>query len=62
MINDSSLLPEGTRPKNGRFTLYRTHNMYNFLLLDQEDSRIWQLQWSLQDKNRGIVGTIPVPR
>ncbi len=62
VINDSSLLPEGASPKNGRFTLYRTHNMYNFLLLDREDSRIWQLQWSLEGKDRGIVRFIPPSR
>lgn len=62
VINDSSLLPEGVSPKNGRFTLYSTHNMYNFLLLDREDSRIWQLQWSLESKDRGIVRSIPLRR
>jgi hypothetical protein len=62
IINGSSLLPEGATPKNGRFTLYSTHNMYNFLLLDREDSRIWQLQWSLESKNRGIIRSIPLDR
>jgi len=62
VINRSSLLPEGATPKNGRFTLYSTNNMYNFLLLDREDSRIWQLQWSLESKNRGITGSIPPDR
>jgi hypothetical protein len=61
-INRSSLLPDGATPKNGRFTLYSTNNMYNFLLLDREDSRIWQLQWSLESKNRGITGSIPPDR
>jgi hypothetical protein len=55
VINDHSLLPEGVIAKNGRFTLYPTHNIYNFLLIDREDSRIWQLQWSLESKFRGIV-------
>ena len=32
--------------KDGRFTLYSTQNMYNFLLLDQIDGRVWQVQWS----------------
>lgn len=60
VINESSLLPEGATPKNGRFTLYPTQNMYNFLLLDSENGRIWQIQWSLEPANRGIVGTIPL--
>jgi len=62
VINGSSLLPEGASPRNGRFTLYSTNNMYNFLLLDREDSRIWQLQWSLETKNRGIIRSIPLEK
>lgn len=31
--------------KPGRFTLYATENIYNFLLLDQIDGRCWQVQW-----------------
>ena len=59
VINESSLLPSGVTPKNGRFTLQPTRNMYTFLLLDREDSRIWQLQWSLDPSKRGLVDTIP---
>ncbi|NTW99951.1 MAG: hypothetical protein HGB35_08525 [Geobacteraceae bacterium] len=54
VINDISLLPENEPLKNGRFTLYQTQNMYNFLLLDRQDSRVWQLQWSMEEKYRGI--------
>ncbi len=32
--------------KNGRFFLYPTKNIYNFILLDQIDGRVWQVQWS----------------
>ncbi|MCL9804612.1 hypothetical protein NAT51_03705 [Flavobacterium amniphilum] len=39
---------------NGRFTLYPTENMYNFLLLDQIDGKVHQVQWSMEDKNRGV--------
>ena len=60
LINGDSLLPEGTPPRNGRFTLYSTKNMYNFMLLDREDSRIWQLQWSLESDQRGLVRSIPL--
>jgi len=31
--------------KNGRFFLYPTTNIYNFILLDQIDGRVWQVQW-----------------
>jgi len=28
--------------ENGRFTLYRTRNTWNFILVDQIDGRLWQ--------------------
>lgn len=31
---------------NGRFFLYPTTNIYNFILIDQTDGRVWQVQWS----------------
>ncbi len=31
--------------KIGRFFLYPTTNVYNFVLLDQIDGRTWQVQW-----------------
>ena len=37
--------------KDGRFTLYATQNMYNFILLDQIDGRVWQVQWSTEGDN-----------
>lgn len=40
---------------NNRFTLYPTDNIYNFILLDQIDGRVWQAQWSMKAENRGIV-------
>ena len=41
--------------KNGRFFLYPTHNIYNFILLDQLNGRVWQVQWGMQDKNRMVI-------
>lgn len=32
--------------KTGRFALYPTRNMYNFLLLDTEAGKTWQVQWA----------------
>lgn len=43
------------REKNGRFFLYPTTNMYNFILMDQIDGRVWQVQWSTEAKQRMIV-------
>lgn len=40
---------------NGRFFLYPTTNIYNFILLDQIDGRVWQVQWSTEPKERLVV-------
>lgn len=42
----------------GRFELYPTQNMYNFLLLDKKSGRIWQIQWSTNPENRGLIAEI----
>ena len=42
----------------GRFKLFPTQNMYNFLLLDQKTGLVRQVQWSTKLENRGIVGVI----
>ena len=39
----------------GRFELYKTDNMYNFILLDTESGNVWQAQWSYDADKRGIV-------
>ncbi|MBO4817240.1 MAG: hypothetical protein J5498_03015 [Bacteroidales bacterium] len=36
----------------GRFELYETHNMYNFILIDTIDGRCWQVQWNIDDNKR----------
>lgn len=41
--------------KNGRFFLYPTQNMWTFILLDQLDGRVWQVQWSTESKNRFVI-------
>ena len=40
---------------NGRFTLYSTQNMWTFILLDQLDGKTWQVQWSIESKERFII-------
>lgn len=50
-INTEALTADG---KNGRFTLYSTDNMWNFLMVDQDSGRVWQAQFSIDDENRGI--------
>ncbi len=40
--------------KKGRFFLYPTTNIYNFILLDQIDGRTWQVQWG-KEKERAMI-------
>jgi hypothetical protein len=42
-VNPEVLAKDG-RP--GRFTLHPTRNIYNFIVLDQENGKTWQVQWS----------------
>lgn len=39
----------------GRFFLYPTTNIYNFILVDQIDGRVWQVQWSTEPKERLVI-------
>lgn len=39
---------------NGRFELYPTQNNYNFILLDRVKGTTYQVQWSIEEENRGI--------
>ncbi len=41
--------------KIGRFFIYPTTNIYNFILLDQIDGRVWQVQWSTEAKERMVL-------
>lgn len=45
----------GDKAENGRFTLYPTKNMFNFILLDQIDGKMWQVQWSTEEENRVLI-------
>ena len=41
--------------KYGRFKLYPTSNTYNFLLLDAENGRTWQVQWGFEKDERFVI-------
>lgn len=41
--------------KSSRFELYPTQNMYNFIMLDKSNGRVWQVQWSMEKKDRVII-------
>lgn len=53
-LNSHSLVTNGKKV-NGRFELYPTQNIYNFILLDRIDGQVWQVQWSFVAENRLIV-------
>lgn len=53
-INDKALVAR-TSAKISRFTLYPTDNLWNFLLLDQDDGRVWQCQFTMEAANRFCV-------
>ncbi|MCM1020774.1 MAG: hypothetical protein NC343_01420 [Muribaculum sp.] len=39
----------------GRFELYPTQNIYNFILLDGMNGKTWQVQWSTEPESQGII-------
>lgn len=57
IVNDTDLT-SGINDKAGRFELYPTQNMYNFLLLDKTSGMVAQIQWDLDADNRGLVRII----
>lgn len=40
--------------KIGRFELYPTNNIYQFILLDTTDGRTWHVQWGTESKKQWI--------
>ena len=63
--SDRIVLPLSTEilsldTKDGRFALFPTTNMYNFVLLDTFDGRTWQVQWSFKEENRVIIPIVPL--
>lgn len=41
--------------KIGRYELYPTQNMYNFILLDQIDGDTYQVQWGMDENSRMLM-------
>ena len=52
-LSDISRVNKGEE-KIGRFFLYPTMNIYNFILLDQTDGRVWQVQWG-KEEDRAVI-------
>ena len=53
IINDKDL-SYGWGYGSNSFELYSTNNMYQFILIDKTDGRMWHVQWGIGDKNRWI--------
>jgi len=54
-VNSSGLLWNDEQRIKGRFKLIPTENMWNFILIDQVDGRVWQVQWSTSPSNMGVM-------
>lgn len=54
ILSDISLVNK-EEEKIGRFFLYPTTNIYNFILLDQIDGRTWQVQWGNAPEDRMVL-------
>lgn len=52
-INDTDL-SYGWGYGSNSFELYSTNNMYQFILIDKTDGRMWHVQWGIGDKKRWI--------
>lgn len=52
-LNTTPLISNGN--ESGRFELYSTQNMYNFILLDGVEGKTWQVQWSTEPENQAII-------
>jgi len=54
ILSDKNLA-SGKEEIVGRFTLYPTSNVWNFILIDQYDGSTWQVQWSWEKQNMFVV-------
>ena len=55
VLDKNAKITEEDKKISGRFSLYPTENMYNFILLDNVDGRCWQVQWSFEENNRLVL-------
>ena len=54
VLNGTSFA-QGENTQSGRFGLYPTQNMFTFIMLDRNDGRTWQVQWSIEESNRMVL-------
>ena len=55
VLDDDIRISEWQENICGRFVLQETKNIYNFILLDQIDGYCWQVQWSVDKKERFVL-------
>jgi hypothetical protein len=60
-ISNKSLVEDEKGAKDGRFTLYPTSNIWNWILVDQEDGRCWQCQFATKAANRVLIPIKQIP-
>ncbi len=53
-LNDTPLAL-GAEAVPDRFYLYPSGNIYNFILIDQIDGRVWQVQWHQDRASRLVI-------
>ena len=58
ILNDKALVSD-EEAENGRFILYSTKIMFTFILLDQHDGRMWQVQWAIDANQRLVIPINP---
>lgn len=56
-LNNESLIMSTEEVRAGRFELYPTQNMYNFILLDTDKGHTFQVQWH-PDVDKRIITLI----
>jgi len=57
-ISDKCLVANEKESKDGRFTLYKTMNLYNYIILDQENGRMWLFQYVIGDSQKTGISPI----
>lgn len=57
VVNPNRLISEYDEQVNGRFEVVLTENLYNFILLDKINGRVWQCQWNF-DVNKNWIERI----
>lgn len=60
VLSSPDLSGGGSEP--GRFALYETANVWNFLMIDQKDGRVWQVQFTLDDPNLAGISLLEPAR